>query len=215
MKEVADWGLRIETSPAKEIVKEALRFIDNGAMDIIMYLTVPVLAEAKESEETLECLKAMDMLVCAEPELLANLNAEAAVWADEIEEDTFFHEMIKKIARAKQNVYLVADTEEALGAYEEYLQEIHENTVLTGTYLWNDTIGSADDLINEINDSSPHVVISALSFERFTQLVMANRRNLNADLWIARPDGTPGYDAPKGLAKLAQKLIYSKILNND
>ncbi len=215
MKEVTEWGLRIETSPAKEVTKEALRFIDNGAMDIIMYLTVPLLAEAKEHDETREFLQAMDLLICAEPELLAKLNAEASEWANEIEEDTFFHEMIKKIARAKQNVYLVADTEEALVAYEEYLHEIHENTVLSGTYLWNDTNGSADDLNNEINDSSPNVVISALSFERLMQLVYRNRSNLNADLWIARPDGIPGYEAPKGLARLAQKLIYNKILNND
>lgn len=215
MKEVTDWGLRIETSPAKETAKEALRYIDNGAMDIILYLTVPMLAEAKENAETRECLKETDMLICAEPELLASLNPEAEEWVSEIEEDAFFHEMIKRIARAKQNVYLVADTEGALSAYEEYLQEIHENIMLAGTYLWNDTTGSADDLINEVNDCSPHVVISALSFDRFKQLVSANRKNLNADLWIARPDGTPGYDAPKGLAWLAQKLIYNKILNKD
>ncbi|MBR4964974.1 MAG: WecB/TagA/CpsF family glycosyltransferase [Lachnospiraceae bacterium] len=215
MKEVTDWGLRIETSPAKETAKEALRYIDNGAMDIILYLTVPMLANAKDNEETRECLKAMDMMICAEPELLTSLNSAASEWVNEIEEDTFFHEMIKRIARAKQNVYLVADTNEALTAYEEYLRGIHENTVLAGAYLWNDSTGSADDLVNEINDSSPNVVISALDFERFMQLVSGNRQSLNADLWIARPDGTPGYDAPKGLAWLAQKLIYNKILNKD
>jgi len=215
LKEVTDWGLKVDTSPAKEITKEALRFIDNGAMDIILYLTVPMLAEAKENMETRECLMSMDMLLCAEPELLTKLDPEAEEWVSEIEEDAFFHEMIKRIARARQNVYLVADTEETLNAYEEYMQGIHENTVLSGTYLWNDDTGSPEDLINEINDSSPNIVISALSFERFKQLVSANRLNLNADLWIARPDGGPGYDAPKGLAWLAQKLIYKKILNND
>ena len=77
MKEVADWGLRIETSPAKETAKDALRFIGNGAMDIIMYLTVPMLADAKENEGTRECLQTMDMMVCAEPELLTSLNSDA------------------------------------------------------------------------------------------------------------------------------------------
>ena len=115
----------------------------------------------------------------------------------------------------EQHIFLVADSEDALEAYEDYLHEIHENAEIAGKYLWDEQSGSEEDLINEINGMTPHVVISALSFEKHMQLLCCNKAMLNADLWIARPDGSPGYTAPRGLARLAQKFLYKQIMREE
>lgn len=210
-----EWGLRIEKKPAREATIEALRFIENGAVDVIMYLTMPMLAQAKEQEETRRYLASVDLLICAETLLAETFCEENQDAVKEVEEDTFFTDFIKRIVRAKQHIFLVADSEDALESYEDYLHEIHENAEIAGKYLWDEQSGSEEDLINEINGMTPHVVISALSFEKHMQLLCCNKAMLNADLWIARPDGSPGYTAPRGLARLAQKFLYKQIMREE
>ena len=90
-----------------------------------------------------------------------------------------------KIARGKQRVYLILDSQEKADQLNEYLHDLHESVDVIGIYIWDEENSKAEDLVNELNDVSPDVIISKLPNLVQQKLICENRRMINASVWIA------------------------------
>jgi len=100
-------------------------------------------------------------------------------------DDAFLHEYIKKLARGKQSIYLILDSAEKADSLEGYLKELHPSVNVIGKYIWEEGSSTAEDLVNELNDISPDVIISKLPNATQLQLISENRRMINASVWVA------------------------------
>ena len=185
MKVIDVLGMHITDYPIKEAIKHALKYIGNGAMNTIFYVSSPVLLEAGENQQQREWLESMDMLLYGEPTVLDVLGENTRERKNEIKQDAFLHEYIKKIARGKQRVYLILDSQEKADQLNEYLHDLHESVNVIGTYIWDGENSKAEDLVNELNDVSPDVIISKLPNLVQQKLICENRRMINASVWIA------------------------------
>ena len=185
MKVIDVLGMHITDYPIKEAIKHALKYIGNGAMNTIFYVSSPVLLEAGENQQQREWLESMDMLLYGEPTVLDVLGENTRERKNEIKQDAFLHEYIKKIARGKQRVYLILDSQEKADQLNEYLHDLHESVNVIGTYIWDEENSKAEDLVNELNDVSPDVIISKLPNLVQQKLICENRRMINASVWIA------------------------------
>lgn len=185
MKVIDVLGMHITDYPIKEAIKHALKYIGNGAMNTIFYVSSPVLLEAGENPQQREWLESMDMLLYGEPTVLDVLGENTRERKNEIKQDAFLHEYIKKIARGKQRVYLILDSQEKADQLNEYLHDLHESVDVIGIYIWDEENSKAEDLVNELNDVSPDVIISKLPNLVQQKLICENRRMINASVWIA------------------------------
>ncbi len=185
MKEIDVLGMHITDYPVKEAIKHALKFIGNGAMNTIFYVSSPVLLEAGENPQQKEWLESMDMLLYGEPTVLDVLGENTRERKNEIKQDAFLHEYIKKIARGKRRVFLILDSQEKADSLEAYLHSLHESVNIIGKYIWNEEESQADDLVNELNDVSPDIIISKLPNLVQQKLICENRKMINASVWIA------------------------------
>lgn len=185
MKVIDVLGMHITDYPLKEAIKLSLKFISGGAMNTIFYVSSQVLVDAGESQQQKEWLESMDMILYGEPTVLDVLGENSRERKSEIKQDTFLHEFIKKIARGKHTVYLILDSEDKAEQLENYLKELHGSVNVAGKYIWDEGQDSADDLVNELNDVSPDVIISKLPNIVQQQLICENRHMINASVWVA------------------------------
>lgn len=208
MKQTEQSGLRITDYTAKDAARMSLKFIGNGTVNTILYLTAQDLADALDREEYRTRIETADLIRFSEPLALELLGFRDKVRQKEVEEDHFFIDMVKRFARAKQTVFLVAENKENLDALGAYIREIHENVQVAGSYLWESETASAEEMVNEINDVSPNVILSILPFELQGKLMDEQRSVINADLWIARTGVVPTEERQRGLGLFLWKLFY-------
>lgn len=185
MKVIDVLGMQITDYTAKEAVKIALKYTSNGVMNTIFYVSSQVLLEAGENPQQREWLESMDLILYGEPTVLDVLGENTRERKNEIKQDLFLHEFIKKIARAKLKVYLISDSEEKMNPLESYLYDLHEHVNIIGKYIWDEETSSSEDLVNELNDTSPDVVISKLPYLIQERLICENRKLINANVWLA------------------------------
>ena len=181
MKEIDVLGMHITDYSAVDAVKESLRYLGNGAMNSIFFVSSHILMEAGEREELKALLDKMDMLLCGEPAVLEVLGVNAPKRREEVEDEVFLRDFIKRLGRAKQKVFFVADSEEKAESLVNYATQVHENIIVAGSFVvTEDTTEEA--LINEINDVSPRTIISALPFEKQLHLMGEKGHLVNADV---------------------------------
>ena len=185
MKVIDVLGMHITDYSIKEAIGLAMKYTSNGVMNTIFYVSSQVLLEAGEDAQQKEWLESMDMLLYGEPTVLDVLGENTRERKHEIRQDMFLHAFIKKIARAGLKVYLVSDTADKMDPLERYLYDLHSNVKIVGKYLWNEADEPVENLINELNDASPDVVISKLPYLTQERLICENRKLINVNLWIA------------------------------
>lgn len=185
MKVIDVLGMQITDYSLKEAIKLALKYVSNGAMNTIFYVSSQVLLDAGEDSRQREWLQSMDLILYGEPTVLDVLGERSRERKNEIKQDEFLREFVKKIARGKQSVYLILDSEEKADALEKYLTELHGSVQIIGRYIWEENVSKAEDLVNELNDISPDVIISKLPNMVQQRLICENRRMINASVWIA------------------------------
>lgn len=185
MKVIDVLGMQITDYPMKEAIKLALKYVSGGAMNTIFYVSSQVLLDAGDNPRQKEWLESMDLILYGEPTVLDVLGERSRERKNEIKQDEFLHEFVKKIARGKQSVYLILDTQEKADALEQYLTELHGSIQIVGKYIWDDTASGTEDLVNELNDASPDVIISKLPNAVQQRLICENRRMINANVWVA------------------------------
>ena len=185
MKVIDVLGMQITDYSMKEAIKLALKFTSNGALNTVFYVSSQVLLDAGENPQQKEWLQSMDLILYGEPTALDVLGEKSRERKNEIKQDEFLREYIKKIARGKQSIYLIVEAEEKADQLEDYLKELHGSVQIAGRYIWNEETSDAADLVNELNDVSPDVIISKLPNALQQQLICENRRMINANVWIA------------------------------
>lgn len=185
MKNIDVLGMQFTDYPLKEAMNLSLKYTSNGALNTIFYVSSQVLLDAGENQQQKEWLESMDLILYGEPTVLDVLGENTRERKNEINQDKFLHEFIKKIARAKQGVFLIAESKEQGEALKAYLQSLHENVNVVDTYVWVEGESKAEDLVNELNDYSPDIIISKLPNPVQQKLICENRRMINSNVWIA------------------------------
>ena len=185
MKVIDVLGMQITDYSLKEAIKLSLKYVSGGAMNTIFYVSSQVLLDAGDNPQQKEWIQSMDLLLYGEPTVLDVLGEKSRERKNEIKQDEFLHEFVKKIARGKQSVYLILDSEEKAVTLEKYLTELHGSVQIIGKYIWDEATSKAEDLVNELNDVSPGVIISKLPNVVQQKLICENRRMINANVWVA------------------------------
>ena len=63
-------GIKLYDYGAREALRNTDSFLHNGALNTIAYISSSNLAQASKDEQLRECLEAVDMTICTEPDVL-------------------------------------------------------------------------------------------------------------------------------------------------
>ncbi|NTV77843.1 MAG: hypothetical protein HGA25_01525 [Clostridiales bacterium] len=185
MKKTNLLGIELTDYSLKESMKNVEKFLHNGPLDTISYVSTRILIEAAENEEQKEWISSMDMTICGEADILRAANLASRNRIKEVENDEFLKEFVSKMARGGHTVFLIAESEAKLANLEAYLKDYHSELLVVGTYLLGEGTESEDAMVNEINDVAPDVIISRLSYPKQEKLIFDNKKRINGEIWLA------------------------------
>lgn len=208
-------GITLYDYGAREALRNTDSFLHNGALNTIAYISSSNLAQASKDEQLKDCLEAIDMTVCTEPDVLEAAGIAGRNRIREIDEKVYLRELFRKCGRNRNSVYLLADTQDNLEVLQEIVSEYQDNLLIKGCGVYEDFGSQPERLVNNLNDLAPEVIISRMPWPTDVQLMHAYGHFVNAELWVSLPFGAVGWVRnPSLLARLKRKLVYQAFTHN-
>lgn len=220
MRKINILGLNLQDYTLRETMRLMETYLNNGALNTIACASAQMLMQAGEDVQQKEWLESMDMIQYCDIDILRAAGITAHNRLKEVENNSFFKEFFKKIAKERRTVYLLADTDETMGLLEDALIRVQEPMGsmlrIAGRGLWQkeEMEGSADDVINDINDKAPNVILALMAYPRQEEFIFYNKDRINADIWLGLQREVllleENHKGFRALAKKLQKKIFQR-----
>ena len=200
---IPNYSLREELQLAQDALRdESLRLLLTVSMQSLIKVS------SSESPQIKECVEQADLVVVEDPEILSVAGINSSQRIREAEDHLFFTELLKRLQRGQQQVYLVASKNAALEKIQEILRERYEKLHIVGQYSIEDYPDDLDRMINEINSAAPDVIISVMPTPQQEEFLVANRIKLLAKLWYGLGENYGLLMEKKGFGWRMKRLIH-------
>lgn len=212
MRRFSILGISLEDVTAREGLRQADRYLRNGALNTATYLTAQTLAQAAQNEKIKELLEDTDLTLCVEPDILEAAGIANAGRIHEIEDRIFLKEFLRRLARQQEGIYVLGDTGQQAAALREMLLDQQENLNIVDSRGFDEFEGQPERLMNELNETAPDVIFSRMTWPVDLELMHMGRKFLNAELWIALPEKKlPGKKRSAVIYQIKKKLFQKKV----
>ncbi len=121
MREINILGLSLRDYTLREKMRLTDLYLQNGKLNTIEYVSAKILMSAEKEPQEKAWLEAMDIIVYCDADIARAAGITARSYLKEIENNSFFRELMKKLVREKRTVYLLSDLEESMAALETEL----------------------------------------------------------------------------------------------
>lgn len=200
---IPNYSLREELQLAQEALKdEAPQLFLTVSMQSLMKIG------SSESEAAKECVEHANLVVIDDPEILSVAGINSSQRIREAADHLFFVELLKRLQRGQQQVYLVASKNSALEKIKEILADRYEKLAIVGEYSIEDYPEDLDRMINEINGAAPDVILSVMPTPQQEEFLVANRSKLLTKLWYGLGENYSLLMEKKGLGWRMKRLIH-------
>ena len=125
-------GITLYDYGAREALRNTDRFLGSGGLNTVAYISSAQIAQASRDVELKESVEQLDMTLCTEPDLLEAAGIAARSRIREIDEKVYLRELLRKLYRNRNSVYLLADTQPELEMLEDLIQEYQGNLYIQG-----------------------------------------------------------------------------------
>lgn len=178
---------------------------------LCMFLTVSMQSLMKVSSgfgEEKSFVEQADLIVVEDPEILSVAGITSNQRIREASDHLFFTELMKRLQRGQQQVYLVAAKNVALDKIKEILAQRYEKLKIVGQYSIEEYPDDLDRMINEINSAAPDIILSVMPTPQQEEFLMKNRSKLLAKLWYGLGENYGLLMEKKGFGWRMKRLIH-------
>lgn len=178
---------------------------------LCMFLTVSMQSLMKVSSgfgEEKSFVEQADLIVVEDPEILSVAGITSNQRIREASDHLFFTELMKRLQRGQQQVYLVAAKNVALDKIKEILAQRYEKLKIVGQYSIEEYPDDLDRMINEINSTAPDIILSVMPTPQQEEFLMKNRSKLLAKLWYGLGENYGLLMEKKGFGWRMKRLIH-------
>lgn len=214
MQKMSILGITLTDYSLKESLLRADEFVKNGAVNTILYMTIPMLILAGKDEKEKERILSMDMTLCGDPDILKVAKIESKSRLYEVENLIFLKEFLRRTVRSGKTVYLLADAREGVEELKQELWELQKGIGITAAGIVSEETEDLEEVINNINDIAPAIIISRLAPGRQEQLMMETKPFVNAEVWIGLARDMKLGTGNEPVRKRVINKIYKKIIRH-
>ena len=190
-----------------QLAQEALRS-ERLCMFLTMSMQSLMKVSSSGSEEEKSFVEQADLIVVEDPEILSVAGITSNQRIREASDHLFFAELMKRLQRGQQQIYLVASKNAALEKIKEILGERYEKLHIVGQYSIVEYPDDLDRMINEINSAAPDVILSVMPTPGQEEFLMKNRSKLLAKLWYGLGENYNLLLEKKGFGWKMKRLIH-------
>lgn len=184
MQKINMLGMNLTDYSLREAIGITDRFLGSGGLNTILFVSAKILVGAGISEEQKEWIKAADLIVWSDAEIVRQAGISAKDRIHEVEDQEYLKEVLKRLKRGKKPIYLLARSEEELEKLEYDLRSFREELDIVGKGIAGDAPAQWDNEANRINALAPVAIISRMPFEEQAEIVKEMKNFLNAEIWL-------------------------------
>lgn len=215
MKEISVLGITMTDYSLREALRLAESYMDGNVLNTICHLNTDLLMKAKDDQELKAAVAGMDMLVPGAVGILEAGGILSMSRRREVEGNFFIREFLKRLARERRKIFLLANTQEELVAMRALLLSMEKKLTFFGSFTYDGPEVSQFAVVNEINSVVPDVIISMVPSPGQEKLMYECRQMVNARVWISFQEGMLKEKEGKGgktfsLTEFIDRFIFKR-----
>lgn len=196
-------GMRMENYTVRESLLRLDSFLGSTGLNIIETVTIRQILLAGDHPVIKECLEQADLRIIGECAILSEAGGVTAQRMREVRERDFLQELLRRMARGKKRVFLVAMTDERIEQMKERFAEMVPEFSEEGSLSVGDRALDMDAVVNEINGATPDIVISALDSPAEETFVVSCKDKVGTGVWYGIGES---FDQKRGISKAGSVL---------
>lgn len=209
MKNINILGIKLCERDAREALFLTYRFLNEGAVHIILYLTTTVLLEADKDEREKAWLESADLTLLGDTEILKAAEIASKRRYREVRDKEYLKIFLKGIANVHRSILAISDTEEHAEVLKHEILELQGSVTVAGTMAIRGAEEDQEKIVNAINMIAPTVIITRLSFSLQRKWLEKCRPYLNTIIWLGLPEN---FDCV-GKKEIPTSKMSKRILN--
>ncbi len=207
--------VQLDNNTVRESVMLVERAITEQGFVAMEEVTLKTLLLAEENDKVSEGLKMLDHTVIADNEILVAAKQGNMQRKYEIEDHTFFFELMKRLERNGKRVFLLGESKEKIAERVPFFLSRYPKLQIAGTGAIEDCAGNDEALVNQINSLSPDVIICLLPAPFQEVFLLEHKGKISANLWYGMGEINPSEEKTslfERLRKRRQKKELEKVI---
>ena len=183
IKKVDILGVKLDNYTVREAIMCVEKYLSNNVLNVIESISAQMLMDSETDPVLKEVIGSLDLAVIGEKEIIQAAGLGTMQRIKETEENDFYFEFFKRIERNKKSVFLLAETGEKLEELKQELKEQFPKLVYAGEYATEQCVGDLEAVINDMNATTPDVIVSVLPSPLQEHFLYEHKDKMNANLW--------------------------------
>lgn len=187
MQKVNILGLELNDHTNKESAEMAQWFLNNGTLDVILYVDNTVLTQAGNDAELCRWIESAGLTQWASLDILEAAGVIGNGRRREVENREFLRELLHMAERDHKTVFILADSDDKTEYLRKTLRQLQPDLMIAGSAIAGDNDEDIKNDINEINSVTPAIVIAMMDFRRQLEWLHGSDNMVNAAVWLGMP----------------------------
>lgn len=183
IKKIDVLGLSLDNYTVREAIRRVETYLSNNVLNTIECISMEMLIRAEEDEVLRNVIQSLDLAVIGEKEILQATKSSSMQRIRETEENDFFFEFFKRVERNRKSVFLIGESEEKVKEARSELEQEFKKIEIVGAYAVEDCVGALDAIINEMNATTPDIIVSVLPTPVQEHFFWEHKDKMNANIW--------------------------------
>ena len=189
IKKVDILGIQLDNYTVREAIMCVERYLSNNVLNTIESISLQMLIDSETNPVLKEVMSSLDLAIIGEKEIIQAAGLESMQRIRETEENDFY-------------------------SLKAELTEDYPKLIFAGEYAVETCVGDLEAVINDMNATTPDVIISVLPSPMQEQFLYEHRDKMNANIWYGI-GGVPVHKKKHGvLARLKSIIHRGKLVNS-
>ncbi len=184
MKKKDVLGIELNYDYVRDIYPVVEEYLQDVVMNTIYIVSLTALMETEQNQEFKDLIAQMDLTLIGEPEILKAAGLSDRLLENEIKGQIFLKQLFLRALQENKSFFLLARTEEEIKEMQQTLENKYGEIMITNTYAKEKCIGDTDLIVNEINITSPDILLVKLPTPEMEKFMIEGKEKISTKLCI-------------------------------
>lgn len=176
-------GIWLDNYTVREAIMQVEAYLDNNVLNTIESITMQMLIDSENDPVLKEVISSLNLAVIGEKEIIQAAGIGTMQRIRETEENDFYYEFFKRVERNKKSVFLLGETDDKNRKMKAKLLKEFPKIIFAGEYAVENCVGDLEAVINDMNATTPNVIVSILPSPMQEHFFWDHRDKMNANIW--------------------------------
>lgn len=214
IKKIDILGLQLDNHTVREAIMRVETYLSNDVLNTIENVSLKMLLAAETDPIVREAISALDLTIIGEKEIIQAAGVATMQRVQETRANDFANEFFKRVERNKKSMFLLGETDAKIAYVKEALQQKFPKIIFVGEYALENCVGDFEAVINDMNVTTPDVILSVLPSPQQEHFLMEHKDKMNANIWYGAGELGLQKKKHRGIGSILKSKMHLERLKN-